>query len=304
MANRARSVGGQRWLNDLPELVAELCAEWGLTLDGPSFQEGTEAFVTPVVSAEFGPTVLKILVPRRPGATIDTADHEVTVLRLANGEGCATLYRADVERRAMVIERLGPSLFARSLPLDERHRVHCRTAARIWRPLPATVTLPTGAEKAEWLIGYISTKWEELGRPCRIKAVEYAIECATRRRDKHDPGTATLVHGDVNDWNVLQTLDGSDHKLIDPDGLVADPEYDLGVIMREDPLELMAEADPMDRARRLADWAGQHTSRPLDPIKVWEWGVVERVSTGLMAVEIDLQPIGDRMLAAADHVVP
>jgi streptomycin 6-kinase len=106
----------------------------------------------------------------------------------------------------------------------------------------------------------------------------------------------------VNDWNVLRILDGTDHKLIDPDGLVADPEYDLGVIMREDPLDLMVEADPMDRARRLADWAQQHAAVPLDPVKIWEWGVVERVSTGLMAIEIDLQPIGSQMLEAADQL--
>ena len=31
----------------------------------------------------------------------------------------------------------------------------------------------------------------------------------------------------------------SGFKLVDPDGLMAEPEYDLGIIMREDPTELM-----------------------------------------------------------------
>ncbi|MEO1055388.1 MAG: aminoglycoside phosphotransferase, partial [Actinomycetota bacterium] len=111
--------------------------------------------------------------------------------------------------------------------------------------------------------------------------------------------------GDVHEWNALRPLDSDeaaaghddlDWKLIDPDGLFAEPEYDLGVIMREDPVELL-DGDPRERARRLAEW----TDTDVDAI--WEWGVVERVASGLLAVEIDLQPVGDQMLVAAEAVV-
>jgi hypothetical protein len=34
----------------------------------------------------------------------------------------------------------------------------------------------------------------------------------------------------------------------------------------------------------------------------WEWGVVERVSTGLVCTQIGLQPVGRQMLAAADQI--
>jgi streptomycin 6-kinase len=37
----------------------------------------------------------------------------------------------------------------------------------------------------------------------------------------------------------------------------------------------------------------------LDPVATWEWGCVERVSTGLVCTGIDLQPVGREMLAAA-----
>jgi streptomycin 6-kinase len=49
----------------------------------------------------------------------------------------------------------------------------------------------------------------------------------------HDDERAVLVHGDVHEWNALQAPGGG-FKLVDPDGLVAEPEYDLGVLMRED----------------------------------------------------------------------
>jgi streptomycin 6-kinase len=77
--------------------------------------------------------------------------------------------------------------------------------------------------------------------------------------------------------------------------LLADAEYDIGIVMREDPVELL-DGDPHERARRLAARVG------LDASAIWEWGVVERVSTGLLCTRIDLQPVGREMLTTADHV--
>jgi streptomycin 6-kinase len=102
-----------------------------------------------------------------------------------------------------------------------------------------------------------------------------------------------LVHGDVHQWNAVQAERG--FTLLDPDGLLAEAEYDLGILMREDPLELH-DGDPYGRARWLAARTG------LEVTAIWEWGCVERVSTGLLLTKIDLQPVGAQMLAAADHV--
>lgn len=298
VVNRAQAAGAQWWLAGVEELVASITAEWGLHLSGESYQGGTEALVMPVQSDEFGPAVLKLEVPH-PFSTIE---QEATVLRLVGGDGCPTLYRDDIDRGAVLVERLGPTLNDLGLPLEERHRILCQTAARVWRSVPETMNLPTGADKAAWLAGYITSAWEELDRPCSAAAVDHAVRSAERRLAAHDPVTAVLVHGDVQEWNTLRTLDGLDYKLIDPDGLVAEAEYDLGVILREDPVELLAEADPLAVAHRLTWLASTHAEIPLDATAVWEWGVVERVSTGLMATKIELQPIGRSMLDAADEL--
>jgi streptomycin 6-kinase len=140
---------------------------------------------------------------------------------------------------------------------------------------------------------FVVSRWQALGRPCSQAAIDHALECAARRVAGHDEARAVLVHGDVHQWNALQ--DGDGFTLIDPDGLLAEPEYDLGVLMREDPVELL-DADPTQRARRLASMTG------LDPAAVWEWGVVERVSTGLVLATVGLQPMAGQMLTAADTV--
>jgi streptomycin 6-kinase len=284
---KALMAGAGRWLRDLPELVARLEREWSITV-GPVYEDATEAFVAKATAADGTPAVLKLPVPRGDDAT----RHEITVLRLAGGEGCARLLRADAERGALLIERLGRPLRELALPAERRHEILCAAAARVWRPAPDS-GLPTGATKGRRLAEFISATWERLGRPCGEAAVAYALACAERRVAAHDDERAVLVHGDVHQWNALQCRGG--FKLVDPDGLLAEPEYDLGVLMREDPLELLR-GDPRERARRLARRCG------LNATAIWEWGVVERVSTGLLATEVGLQPAGRQMLAVADHI--
>ena len=99
------------------------------------------------------------------------------------------------------------------------------------------------------------------------------------------------MHGDVHQLNALESGDG--FKLVDPDGLLAEAEYDLGVLMRGDPVELLA-GDPVDRARWLAARTG------LGLAAIWEWGVVERLSTGLLCTRIHLQPLGRDTLRAVE----
>jgi streptomycin 6-kinase len=97
----------------------------------------------------------------------------------------------------------------------------------------------------------------------------------------------------VHQLNALQHNGG--FKLIDPDGLLAEAEYDLGALMRGDPVELI-DGNPVDRALWLAARTG------LDLAAIWEWGVVERLSSGLLCTSIHLQPLGRDTLAAAEAV--
>ncbi len=285
--NKAVSVGADSWLGDLDDLVAGLVRDWELTVVS-SFDEGTEAIVLGVDLADGTPAVLKLLVPRSGEA----ADREAEVLRLVDGDGCVRLLRDDLGRGALLLERLGPSMHHVAIPFEERLPALADLARRVWRRVPGG-TFPTGAEKAVWLAEHISRLWEELDRPCSEATVAHALACAERRRAAHDDERAVLVHGDIHQWNALRDVDG--WALVDPDGLLAEPEYDLGILMREDPLELLA-GDPWDRARWLADRCS------CDPVAVWEWGVVERVSTGLVCASIDLQPEGRDMLRAADAI--
>ncbi len=257
---------------------------------GQPYPDATEAFVARATLDDGTPAVLKAIVPRDDGR--DARD-EITVLRLASGDGCVRLLRSDAARGVLLTERLGPSLHDIAPPLERQHEILAGAAQRIWRPASGS-GLRTGAQKGRWLAGFIVATWAELDRPCPDRTVAHAMSCLDSRIAAHDDDHAVLVHGDVHAWNALEAGPG-EFKLVDPDGLLAEPEYDLGIIMREDPLELM-QGDPFDRAAWLAELTG------LDATAIWEWGVAERVSTGLILTRLDVQPIGRQMLESADRI--
>lgn len=286
---KALAAGAGSWLEALPRLLADLERDWSVTLGEP-YLGGTEAYVARATRGDGLPAVVKVVVPR---GGQDVA-RETTVLRLAGGEGCVRLLAADQARGALLLERLGPSLFDLRVPLRRRHEILVRAARRVWRPAP-DAGLPTGADHARRLASFAVRAWEELGHPCAERTIEHAVACARRREAAHDEERARLVHGDVHQWNALQAP-GGEFKLIDPDGLLAEPELDLGIVMREDPEPLLAG----ERARDRAAWLARATG--LDEAAIWEWGVVERVTTGLLGARIGLQPVAGRMLQVADRL--
>ena len=298
LRNRARMRGAEQWIDELPDRIAALESAWSLRVVGPPYESATEAYVAPVALADGSAAVLKLLLPW-PGGPVD---HEPTVLRLAGGHGLVRLLRDDETHEALLLEALGPPLDQLGLPTSRRHEIMCHTLTQFWRgtrdaPGLGTLGLANGADKAAWLADHIAELAATLDGACAPAAIDHALACADRRRRAHDPRRATLVHGDVHQWNTLRHRDGG-FRFVDPDGLFAEAEYDLGVLMREDPDEPddPARDDPRRRARWLADRTG------LDEEAIWEWGVVERVSTGLTAVAIGLQPVGAQMLAVADRV--
>lgn len=285
--NKAIALGAEDWLTSLPSLIIEVEDRWNVTV-GPSIEGGTESYVAEAVGEDGSQVILKLLIPRAD----DAASNEIKVLQIADGKGCVELLRSDEIMGALLMERLGPTLHDLALPIGERHEILCAAVEQLWRPAPNS-GFQTGAEKGRWLIQFIFELWEELNHPCSERVIDHAVSCAESRIAQHDPERSVLVHGDVHQWNALQSSDG--FKLVDPDGLLAEAEYDLGILMREDPVELLI-GDPYERARWLARRCG------LNATAIWEWGVVERVSTGLLCTQVDLQPVGMDMLTTAEHL--
>ena len=112
----------------------------------------------------------------------------------------------------------------------------------------------------------------------------------------------TDAGGDAHSDNALRdpehtTAARARFKLVDPDGLLAEPAYDLGILMREWSRELLCgDAARLGRERcaRLSRLTG------VDPRPIWEWGFVERVSTGLLVTRVGAEELGREMLDVAE----
>ena len=270
-------------------MVDDLTARWGLQV-GAAYGGGTAGYVAAAVDAAGQPCVLKVAMPLHIDEA-ETFDRSVLVHTLDGGRACARLLAFDPDVPAMLLERLGPNLHELGLPVADVLATVARTLPRLWRPVGEDVALPTGADKAAWLAGFIVTTWEELDRPCDRAVIDRAVACCDARAAAFDPANAVLVHGDAHGWNTLRAGDDA-FRFVDPEGLRSEPANDLAVPMREYNEPLLAGDTPRlvrERAELLAGWCG------VDPEPVWQWGLIERVSTGLA----NLHDFADRVGAMA-----
>jgi streptomycin 6-kinase len=287
---KARTAAGEvAWLDALPALVAEMASQWSLRIGRSCDGFGMNALVVEATTADGTAAVLKLA----PPGDAEKLALEAMVLRLADGDGCVRLFDADVDRRALLLERLGPSMYDLDVPRRRRHELLLAAAQQMWRPVDPSVRLQRGAERARWTIERLEQVWEQSHRACSERVLADAIGCAERRAAAHDDARAVLCHGDLHELNALQSDDGA-FRLIDPEGVVAEPEYDLGVLMRNAPGD--------DDLHERADWLAAATG--CDRTAIWEWGTAERVLSGLWCRVVDHQPHGDKQLADAERLCP
>ncbi len=271
----ANGAAGQAWIGSLPAVLDAAQQRWGLTL-GAAYVGGTAGYVCRVQTSDGVAAVLKVPMPLDMDEERAFA-RSAQVHRLAAGRGCVELVDADLELPAMLLEQLGPNLDELQLPLDELMAAVADAASDLWRPVDEPHDLQTGVDKAQWLAAYIVDSWETLDQPCSSAVIERAVALCERRASAHDDARAGLCHGDAHGFNTVAAVDGG-YKFVDPEGVIAEPAFDLAVVMREYNGPLLEGDTPSlirQRAARLAARAD------VDPDAVWEWGFIERVSTGL-----------------------
>ena len=289
---------GLRWLANLDATVEGMGQLWDARF-GAVLQGGSESLVLEAMLADGRPAIAKIGLPAYGDLTA-----EATVYRLAEGRGYAELFVHDTDRNALLLERLGAPLHDAGDTAASQIEALCRTLREAWTPLEQAHGLMTGREKARWLFDFIEEKWNLLGAPCERESRDRALSYAEARADAFLPGESVLVHGDAHAQNTLAVPESARAgsrcwKFVDPDGLFAEPACDLAVPMREWSGELLAGDTvrlAVARCELLADLTG------VDPEAIWQWGYIERVSTGLTMLDIGMREEGLESLAVADRL--
>ncbi|NGO76945.1 phosphotransferase [Streptomyces sp. YC504] len=292
--SKALSLGkrGRQWLDSLPSLVRDIEREWAISVGEP-LPGGTAAYVARARTSAGENVVLKLAAPD------DAFAGQTRTLRLARGQGYVLLIRHDADRHALLLEALGEPL--EQLPSPEQQLdVLAELLQQGWSVPRPPVTGPF-ENKAHGLYELVDRLWHELGRPCPEAVVAQALIYAEKRA-LFGPEDCVLVHGDPHPGNALRVRaerPGAEtgYVFVDPEGFLAPASYDLGVVLREWCTELLAAEDPVRLARgycaRLAGAAGE------DETAVWEWGYLERVSTGLYCIAHGAPEVGRPFLETA-----
>lgn len=278
---------GERWLATLPDRLAEVAAAWNV-IPGRPFAEGSASYTTRARTADGEDVVLKLVAPGH-----DTSS-QVRTIAAADGNGYVRLLAHDPVNDALLLEALGPEL---ALPPEESMGVLARLLRRAWLP-PSEPAQP----KAEDLGELVDRLWHKHNGPTSRRAFDQALRYAERRAAS-DPATHVVVHGDPHPGNVLRVLTpraGTEagHVLIDPEGFVADPAYDLGVVLRDWCGPLLAAPDPAALARRHSTLLAEESG--LSEAAIREWGFLERMSTGLYLLDFAGPAAAARFLRTAD----
>jgi streptomycin 6-kinase len=287
---KARHLGepGEQWLAGLPDLIADVARRWSITVGEP-LNGGSASFVARARTADGQDVVLKLVLP----------GHEVVgqvrALRAAEGRGYVRLYAADVPRGALLLEALGPPI---DLPPEPTMVVLARMLRQAWQ-VPPGEPVP---DKAGALGAMVDRLWHSHGRPCSARVHAMALKFA-RRRALVDPSRSVVVHGDPHPGNALRVTTprpGAEagYVFVDPDGFPGDPAYDLGVVLRDWCAQLLAADDAPALARRYCALLAAESG--LDETAIWEWGFLERVSTGLYLLDFGAVELSKLYLRTAD----
>lgn len=216
---------GNIWLDRLPSLLTTLAETWSLTVL-PPFPNLTYNYVAPAMQEDGESVILKVGVPNPELTT------EIAALRLFDGHGCARLLASDATLGALLIERLLPGTPLRDLePDDQAVLIAAEVMQRIWRPAPDDHPFPT---TTTWGEGFARMRRAFDGGSGPFPPA--LADAAERLYAELDASSATpvVLHGDLHQENVL-AAQRAPWLAIDPKGVVGEPAYEVGALLRNPP---------------------------------------------------------------------
>ena len=255
----ARTFGdeGRAWLADLPCLIDHYTTRWRLTIEG-SFPNLSYNYVAPARRADGAELVLKLGLPRPELIT------EAAALQLCAGRGCARLLDADPDGGALLLERLRPGQSLLTLADDEHATaIAIELMVALQRPPPAEHPFPS---VANWAAGLAKLR-PHFGGPGPFPP-QLLAEAEQLFADLlPSQAAAVVLHGDLHHDNIVAA--GTSWLAIDPKGVVGEPAYEAGALLRNPYPALLSWPDlPQITARRI-DQLAEGLSVPRERIRGW-----------------------------------
>ncbi|WP_106402134.1 aminoglycoside phosphotransferase family protein [Actinocorallia populi] len=264
---------GVRWLAELPSVLDAVARDWDLTVEEP--YELSYHYVTRVVCGDGTPAVLKLGVPS--GTSLA---EEAPALAAFDGRGSVRLLRTDLDRGALLLERVSPGDRLRDLvPGRDAEATSALVSVmrRLHVPPPPGCPIPDALAQVSAFDDYAAAHGENGPLP-----LDLVVRAGGLMRELCASAPERVVlHGDLHHDNVLRAA-REPWLAIDPHGLVGDPGYDAGTLLHnpdpDDRDETLTALVPA-RVEQLAD----ELAMPLD--RVAAWGFVKAVMSDVWTAE-------------------
>ncbi|GIH18012.1 aminoglycoside phosphotransferase family protein [Rugosimonospora africana] len=212
---------GRQWLGALPDLLADVTADWSLRVAAP-YDGSRFALVLPATLADGSKAVLKLQYPDRESA------HEAAALRCWDGDGVVRLIAHDERRAALLIEHCSPGDYLAEADPDNAVSVFIGLLPLLWKP-PAPPFASLADEARQWASD-LMPEWERAGRPCERRLIDAARD--TLESLTADSTEQVLLHQDLHSYNVLRAT-RQPWLVIDPKPLVGERAFAVAPIVRD-----------------------------------------------------------------------
>ena len=282
---------GRLWLSGLPALVEECAARWSLKVE-PPFAHLSYNYAAPAEGPRGERLVLKLGVPVRELFS------EIEALRLFDGRGAARLVGSDAGRGALLLERLEPGTGLVELcEVDDGAATAAAASVmrRLWRSAPDSHDFPTAAD---WGRGFERCRAHFGGGAGPFPRGLFE-EAETLYAELLASSSApVLLHGDLHHGNVLAAA-REPWLAIDPKGLVGEPAYEVGALLRNPLPQLLDWPRPVRvTERRIAQLSEE---LGLERERVRGWGLAQAVLSAWWSIE-DEGELGEFGFAAAEMI--
>jgi streptomycin 6-kinase len=277
---------GQLWLDRLPAILAACEQRWDLKIGAP-FTNLSFHYVTSAVSSGGEPVVVKACSP--------TGEFEVEseAIRLFDGHGMARLLASDKGDEVMVLERLQPGTLLKSVEDDEKAiSAAASVMKQLWRPAPSGTLFPT---VQDWGKGFARLRQHYDGGhgpfpPALLEEAEHLYAELLASMDE-----PALLHGDLHQENIL-AAQCHPWLAIDPKGLIGEPAYEIGALLRNPLPELLKMPHPGRVLARRVDQLAEELG--LDRERIRGWGLSQAVLSVWWGIEDENEFYEDTLICA------
>ena len=267
---------GRQWLSALPSLLEDCARRWSLTLS-PPFPNLTFNYVAPVALSDGTEAVLKVGVPN------NELHAEAAALRAFDGRGSVRLLESDADAGVLLLERLRPGVVLTTLADeandDEATAIAASVMRGLWRSAPDGHEFPT---VEDWGRGFARLRARFGGGTGPLPAAQVEEAETLFAELLASSGPPVLLHGDLHHDNIL-SAQRQPWLAIDPKGVVGEPAYEVGALLRNLWPDRYAHRDP----RRLLERRAQRLAEELemDPARVRGWAIAQAVLSDVWGIE-------------------